>query len=383
MINWRLAFVLGASTFSLDRKSLRFPVGRRILAVCLLLPFFLVLTFSNRFFMLLDWVFFPFFSKEKIDKPVFIVGVARSATTFLYKTMAKDHEQFTCFRFWELLFAPSIIQKYICVGIIALDRKIGRPVKRLALQMDKIFLKRINRVHETGLNKVEEDEILLLYTFSSMYLNFFYPEVKALDQVLFFDEQFPEKRKKRVMNYYRRCVQRHMYVFGNSSQKTFLSKNPAFISKLGSIADLFPDAKLIYMIRSPYKTIPSVINMNALVSSLFCNTKYLSSGNVRTSEVVMRWYEIADASIRAHWTNRHLIVPFKEVTSNPKETLNAIYSFLAISSTPLAFAIRNEEQGLVKQNSTTASYDQKAGVDSDRISSRLKFILEGPYKDLI
>lgn len=185
------------------------------------------------------------------------------------------------------------------------------------------------------------------------------------------------------MNYYRRCVQRHMYVFGNSSQKTFLSKNPAFISKLGSIADLFPDAKLIYMIRSPYKTIPSVINMNALVSSLFCNTKYLSSGNVRTSEVVMRWYEIADASIRAHWTNRHLIVPFKEVTSNPKETLNAIYSFLAISSTPLAFAIRNEEQGLVKQNSTTASYDQKAGVDSDRISSRLKFILEGPYKDLI
>jgi len=97
----------------------------------------------------------------------------------------------------------------------------------------------------------------------------------------------------------------------------------------------------------------------------------------------MRWYEIADAAIRVHWSKRHIIVPFKEVTRNPKETLNAIYSFLGINSTPMAIAIRNEEQDLVKQNSTTASYDQKAGVDSDHISARLKFILEGRYKDLI
>lgn len=374
---------MGAHTFSLKKESLRFPVGRRILAVSTMIPFFILLTTINRFFMMLDWVFFPFFTKVKIDKPIFIVGVARSATTFLYKTMAQDREQFTCFRFWELLFAPSIIQKYICVAIIKLDRKIGRPVKWLALLVDKIFLKQINRVHETGLNKVEEDEILLLYTLSSMYLNFFYPEVKALDQVLFFDEQFPEKRRKRVMNYYRRCVQRHLYVFGGATQKTFLSKNPAFVSKLASVSESFPDAKLIYMIRSPFKTIPSVINMNALVSSLFCNTKYPSNGNVRTSEVVMRWYEIADAAIKAHWSKRHIIVPFKDITRNPKRMLLDIYSFLDIAPSSLAISIGDQEQSLVKGYSAGSSYDQKAGINDADISTRLDFILEGPYKDLI
>ena len=124
----------------------------------------------------------------KITNAVFITGVPRSATTYLYNSLAKDKRNFTYFKLWEILFAPSIIQKHIVSWILKVDRLIGRPLYRTSLLYDRIFLARIARLHETGLSKPEEDEMLLLYTFTSVYLAYFFPDLPALDPYMFFDE---------------------------------------------------------------------------------------------------------------------------------------------------------------------------------------------------
>ena len=226
-----LAINLTAHTFSLKKRSLRFPTIRRVFSALVILPSFLVLIIVNKIFMLLDWVIFPGFRKMKLRKTSFIIGVPRSATTYLFNLLAKDRGHFTCFKLWEILFAPSVIQKYILSGILKLDRLVGRPLYRFSLLMDRIFLAKIAMLHETSLSKPEEDEMLLIYAFGSMYLAFFFPDVPALNPHLFFDEDLSREKRKKLMLFYKRCVQRHVYVFDRREEKFFLSKNPCFISK--------------------------------------------------------------------------------------------------------------------------------------------------------
>jgi hypothetical protein len=77
----------------------------------------------NAVFLLLDYVFTPLFQKTEINQPVFIVGNARSGTTFFHRLLCGDEARFTYFRMWELLF-PSVIQKKVIRGGFGLFEKL-------------------------------------------------------------------------------------------------------------------------------------------------------------------------------------------------------------------------------------------------------------------
>jgi hypothetical protein len=378
-----LAINLTARTFSLKRKSLRFPTPRRVFSALFILPFFFVLIIANRIFMLLDWVIFPGFRKVKLRKACFIIGVPRSATTYLFNVLAKDKEQFTCFKLWEILFAPSIIQKYILSGIIKLDRLTGRSLYRFSLLFDRIFLGKIATLHDTGLSKPEEDEMLLIYAFASIYLAFFFPEVSSLDPHLFFDEGLSPGKRKRVMLFYKRCVQRHVYFFDKKEGKTFLSKNPGFISKTASIAEMFPDATLAYMLRSPLKTIPSTISLNLNVYSIFPGKRKENPLSDKTTETVMHWYKMADDSIKNYWQNRNITVPFKKITTEPETTIKGIYKFLNIVPGAGMSSLLKAEQENCMNYRTVHKYNNKPVSMEKEICSRLNFIFNGQYRDEI
>src|SRR6188768_2686337 len=162
MFDLPLALHLGLHALSFDKKSLRYPTGKRLLTVLVVLPCIFTMTLINRFFMLVDHLLFPGFTKIKVSKGVFITGVPRSATTYLYHLLASDGKNFTCFKLWEILFAPSITQKHLYSWIFKFDHLIGRPLYRTSLWWDRKFLGRIAQLHDTGLSKPEEDEMLLV-----------------------------------------------------------------------------------------------------------------------------------------------------------------------------------------------------------------------------
>ena len=370
MFNWPLFFRLLFTSLSFERDSLHFISLRRLLVILIIVPFFLVHILINRIFMFLDWIFFPFFLKVKIDRPLFIIGVPRSATTYLLEVMASDNRSFTSFRLWEIIFAPSIIQKYFWCGVIWLDRRTGRPLFRLSRIYDKVVLGRITKIHRTGMTNAEEDEMLLLYAFSSMYLNFIFPESPAIDEMIYFDSLNSPFRRKKIMNYYRRCVQRHLFVFGARGSKTFLSKNPCFISKIESVAETFPDARLIYMLRSPLKTIPSLISMNNNIQAILCSFRDPARMNVRSRDVAIRWYQDADMSLRK-LENRYLLVRFDDITKQPGKTLKEIYQYAELVPDERMVMRMTEEQKAAENYTSTHKYNAKAGVDESVILEAL------------
>jgi hypothetical protein len=222
--------------------------------------------------------------------------------------------------------------------------------------------------------------MLFIYTFASIYLSYFFPDVRSLDAHLLFDENIPANKRKRLMNFYKRCIQRHAYVFNRKGEKIFLSKNPSFVSKTASIAEMFPKAKLIYMLRSPLKTIPSTISLNLNVYSIFCGKKKENPLAEKTTETIIQWYKMADNSLQQNWRDRSIIVPFKNITCHTENTVIRIYKFLdKIPGAAIMRTLKSEEADS-KNYKTVHKYRNSESREKE-IPLRLDFIFNGAHRN--
>lgn len=243
------------SIFAYHETGARFTLKR--LLFVLSFPFWYgFLELTTWLCLFLDDIFFPGYRKITIRKPVFIVGFPRSGTTYLHRVMNSD-QQFTALKLWEIVFAPSILQKKFFLMIGRLDRKMGKPLYRLAVRLEDKAFAGSRSMHKISHFEPEEDEIILIHIFSSLFLTFMFP-FDGMNRFSRFDTEVPSARRKKIMNFYKKCVQRHLYVFG--PDRHFLSKNPASSSKINSIYETFPDAKIICPVRQPFEALPSAIS---------------------------------------------------------------------------------------------------------------------------
>ena len=103
------------SYFNSKNSAARLSFKRFIIITITILAIFLVTSIHN-IFLFIDEILFFSFKKIKINKPLFIVGIPRSGTTFLHRTLSQDSDKFTTFQLWEFLLAPSITQKLLLRG---------------------------------------------------------------------------------------------------------------------------------------------------------------------------------------------------------------------------------------------------------------------------
>lgn len=136
----------------------------------------------------------------------------------------------------------------------------GKPLYRLAIALENKVFAGSRSMHKISHFEAEEDEIILIHVFSSLFLTFMFP-FDEMNQFSRFDTDVSSERRKKIMNFYKKCVQRHLYVFG--PEKYFLSKNPASSSKINSII------KPPFLMVSPESLMPGHIHMCLSVPSKF------------------------------------------------------------------------------------------------------------------
>lgn len=302
----------------------------------------------NHLFLLLDEIVFFKYRKVQVNRPVFIIGVPRSGTTFLFRTLAKDVDHFSCFKLWEILFALSICQKLFFIFIWKLDRFIGHPFKKISLYLSSKSTKKIAHIHPSRLDLPEEDELLLLHIFSTPFLHYLFPQEALISRFIHFDRDVAKPKKQKVMLFYKRCVQRHIYVFGKN--KTFLSKNPAFIGKIESIRSFFPDAHFVVLQRNPQDTIPSFVSLCSsfyrLSFSFFQNP--LAQKNAQD---VLSWYQSIYQNFKTH-NSSHSILNYSQLITNISLLIPQLYSHLHLALNPefIKVVIDLEKQQLKRKS---------------------------------
>ncbi len=225
--------------------------------VLLALPLFLIWQGLHWLGFLLDEILYPGYRKVQVRDPLFIVGPPRTGTTHLHHVMSGD-EKTTTFRTWECLFALSITGRKLCLGLAALDRSLGRPAARLGAWLSRGLLRSMDDIHPLALGDPEEDFLCLMPLAACFLLVVPFPGARWLWQTARLDTAADAGERQRLMRYYRRCIQKHLYVFGPDLR--FLSKNASFSGFSQALLDEFPDARILATVRDPLAAVPSQLS---------------------------------------------------------------------------------------------------------------------------
>lgn len=348
---------------------------RRAVSLLIGISGFLFLEIGNFLFLLLDEVFCPGYRRVEICRPVFIVGNPRSGTTFLHRVLSLDTKQFFGFRTWEILL-PSIIQKRLVDIIARMDRFIGNPIRRLIQKTEKRVLGEFIEMHPTGLLHLEEDEMLLLHSFSSLYLVFFFPFYDELKKFVQFDQNMSPAGKKRIMEFYQRCLMRQAYLRGR--YKTFLSKNPMFSSKIESLRQWFPGCRIIYMARNPLQAIPSMIS-EGHATCVFAKADQPPSERFQENvyETAKVFYRYPLTQMERNDTLPSHIINYHKLLANPALTITRLYKDLGLEMTQEFQALLQQEEKKAKKYKSRHRYSvEQFSITRDRIKTDFADIMD-------
>jgi hypothetical protein len=307
------------------------PSPRRWLAHFSILSLLSAWALTNAVWLLLDRLLASGYRGIRVENPLFIVGNARSGTTLFHRLLCGDEERFVYFRTWEILF-PSLLQKRLILALVALYRRLlPRSFQRLA-GWEERQLQTVKAMHPIGIDKPEEDEFLLLIPFASATLTVLFPYLDRLTELADFDGR-PLSTRRRIMGFYRECVARQLHLYGGG--RALVSKNPSFVSKLRSLAEEFPDAKFVYLIRNPFETIPSLLKLlRSIWEGLGLDSGHIESSTRQLAEGCIGDYRYAMEVLAELPEDRVAIVEYTELVADPKATVERVYQRLGLSISP-------------------------------------------------
>jgi len=349
---------------------------KRALILTFFFPFLMLVGLVHLTGFLLDDLFFRGYRTLQVKRPVFIVGVFRSGTTFLHRLLAKDTRRFTSMRLWEILFAPSITEKKLLLAMGKLDRRLGSPLCRRILAWEDRTFHTLNRLHKLSLFEPEEDDPVLLNIFSSFFQYFGFPMNGEPNPFVWFDTRLSSKDRARIMGFYKRCVQRHLYVFGPDKQ--FLSKNPVFSPKVRSLGETFPDARVICMVRSPLAAVPSTFSLFSLLYRFVNSPLDKYPMREATLEMISHWYRYPVAELEQWPVEKRKVLTYDTlVGDNPGRVVLELYQRFGFKAEPAYRRTLEEEDRKARGFRSEHAYRmEEIGLDPVRIVREYRDIFE-------
>ena len=283
---------------------------------------FLFIEIFNWIGFLCDELFYRSFKKADIRAPVFIVGMPRTATTFLFNILSEDKDRFSSMKLWEIIFAPSVTQKKFFISLYKLDKFLNGFLLSALKKLDRKIFRQFEKIHRISLFNVEEDEYILMHYLSCALLVFIFPKWNYIHSLIKFDQDLSENRKKRIMTYYRKYVQKHMYVF--APHKTYLAKSPSHTSKIDSLKNTFPGCNFIYTLRVPEDCISSAIGMYKVYNEIFRTKATVETLTNVTLNFADLWYTYIRI-IEDMDNDTAILLKYDDITENPLISIKHLY----------------------------------------------------------
>jgi len=315
----------------------------------------------TRFFMWLDTIVFPELNYIEVDKPVFIMGHPRSGTTF-FQQQIHQSGKVASFTTWEIFF-PSLIQRRLFMPLIYLLKVFGIDV-----------LQEKEQGHEIRLAGVEEDEALFLHRLDTEMVTIFCPWLLTDDDYMEVGFQLgwtDEQENRRSLRFYEECLKRQIY---HTRKRQIVAKCNPSIFRLNQLINQFPDAQVVYIVRSPQKSVRSFLAFtNRFVSPLlseeeqdvFFRRKY------KWSVQLYHYFEEVKGEIPE---DQLLIIPFREIAGESTLALKRFYDFTGISPSAEYWKQYQEDSNGEHDKQHTNEPLEQFGVSSEEVEEDLGFV---------
>jgi hypothetical protein len=328
---------------------------------------------------LIDECVFRNYRKVEVKAPLFISGIPRSGTTFVHRTLAQDSNTFTTFTTWQAVLAPSIFERKCVHGLSVLNQKLGGVLGVLLHSALSPFTSGMDDIHRIDLAAPEEDYLCLLSAGGCFILSLAFPEALELQQTGTF-AQLPKKRQDALLDYYHRCLQKHLYLAPPGIR--FLSKNASFASWIPALLKRYPDAQTILCVREPHSGLRSQLSSLAPARQLFGTDPSGKQTAARFTVLFKNNLQTLADCIEQTPPGRCALIDQDDLKNAPGGMLRASLTRLSI---PISERLDQALQALKPKHTSQHSYDPTAhSVDDDAIEYRLRPIyiqlLESPTR---
>ena len=239
---------MGIRFSSLVKLVFRYGIGFKPLFICRLLVL-IPTSLLSEIFTLIENLKYGRKIKGTIieNPPVFIIGHWRSGTTFLHQLIFLD-SRFT---------APTVVQTVIPDHFL-FSSKYWIPVMRKIMPekrpMDEVVM--------DPLAPQEDEWALLRLGAPTPMLKVYFPSEKERFY-MGTDEFIPEGDD---LARWKKSIQLFLKKITFQTQKQIILKNPFHTPRIPLLSEIFPGAKFIHIVRHPFKTVPSTINMWNIVA---------------------------------------------------------------------------------------------------------------------
>lgn len=352
---------------------------------------FFAVTFSILFLILramviagriLDDILYPGWRAQEIRKPIFIIGNPRSGTTFTHRLMAGD-DRFTYLKLWQTIF-PSVTY-YRLFGLLGrLDKEIGTPFTRMLAYITRKGLSGWEKMHPTGPDKAESDEMLFVYAFLSPLVSLLFPYLDELPQ-LKFPDRLPADDRDHLRLYFKDCLKRHVYATratratGASgtalSDRILLEKVALIAGRLRLVLATLPDMRIVHLVRHPYESVPSLMSMfHAPLPTLAPQHAAKDGPAMRqVAAMIFEYYRTILEVKRTLAPERFMEVRYEELVADPAGTVKRIYDRFGIPTSPNYQDWLARETALARDYRSRHAYSlEEFGLTREMVYTELK-----------
>jgi len=309
-----------------------------------------------------EWLH-PGIRETPVRRPLFVVSSPRSGSTALLNLLDADPAN-ACYHTCELIFPSLTLRRLLPEGLTA--------------RLDALFQRRfaaLDAIHPLRFDQPEEDEMLFMLLGNSGVSAYLFPYDEALDRLAvsrFW--RWPAEKRARFGRFYHGCAQRLLWARGASR---YVSKSPHFLGKIDDLRTWYPDARFVYLVRSPHEAVPSYLSMLAAFWQL-ASRRPASAAAIETA-----YTALLELAVHGHQALQRvpaddvLTIEYEHLVADPRATVEAIYAWQGWPiAAPFAGCLARageQQRGFRSRHRYTAA---QVGLTSERIRRDWAFLFD-------
>jgi hypothetical protein len=254
---------------------------------------------------------------QPIARPIFVTGLPRSGTTFLHKLLAEDRGNRVP-RVWQLIHPyPAAPQ----------DRRGDRRERRVArqLRMFQVLAPEFRRLHPIDAASPQECTEITAHLFASLRFD-------MTHSVPSYRRWLDQAGHRDAYRFHKRFLQHLQYQDRASEAERWVLKCPDHVFALDAIRAVYPDARIVFVHRDPFRALLSVIRLTEVVRRPF--TRRLDRAGL-AREQSERWLTASELMIAAAdgqpFAEPIFHVHHRDLVADPPGVVEALYRHFGLS----------------------------------------------------
>jgi hypothetical protein len=254
----------------------------------------------------------PELLSRPIERPIFIMGMPRSGTTFLHGLLVQDRGIIAPLS-WQTVYPYPARTGRIGVGL-------RRSWIEGQLRLVRLLAPELNSLHPLSASAPQECTDITSQVFQSLRYDSIY-------RVPTYQRWLERHGHLDAYRFHRRFLQ-HLEV--QSPGRRWVLKSPDHVFALSAIKEVYPDARLVFVHRDPVRVLASVARLTEVLRRPFVrNIDLVEIGR----QVCASWVDGAARMMRAASAESILHLHYRQIVSAPLEAVSAVLRHAGLTLT--------------------------------------------------